>query len=82
MPAYEVSMAKITLNPSESFKHIHPTVSYTTLIKGKGILKIRDKKIPMKPGKKNKIPAGITHTIINEGTTLLSVNCLHLGDEA
>jgi quercetin dioxygenase-like cupin family protein len=70
-------MAQITLRPNEEFEHKHSVVSYTSLLKGKGVLKIGNKVIPMKRGKKFKIPAGVTHTITNIGTRGFVVNCLH-----
>jgi quercetin dioxygenase-like cupin family protein len=70
-------MAQITLGPNEAFEHIHSDVSYTSLIKGKGALKIGNKVIEMRPGRKIKIPAGVTHTLTNIGARAFVVSCLH-----
>jgi len=70
-------MAKIILEPNESFEHIHSDDSYTSLVKGKGALKMNGKIISMKAGEIIKVPAGVTHTVVNEGMALLTLKCVH-----
>jgi hypothetical protein len=70
-------MAQITLGPNEEFEHVHSHHSYTGLVKGKGVLKMKGKVMPMKAGKLIKIPAGMPHTLINIGTTAMRVRCIH-----
>ena len=69
-------MAQITLQPNESFEHTHSKDTYTRLQEGEGVLKMGGKEIKMVKGKKYKIPAGQSHTVMNNSSKVCGVWCM------
>jgi len=69
-------MAQITLQPNESFEHTHSKDTYTMLREGEGVLKIGGKEIKMVKGKKYKIPAGKSHTVVNNSSKISGIICV------
>lgn len=68
-------MASITLNPGESFEHIHTTESITTHVEGMLELLIEDKRIQLRINEAVVIPPMVTHTIVNIGSSIAIFDC-------
>ena len=69
-------MAQIILQPNESFEHTHAKDTYTMLRDGEGILKMRGQEIKMVIGRKYKIPAGESHTVLNNSFNKSDIICV------
>ena len=70
-------MAEIILEPGEAFEHYHSVSSRTTLVEGRMSMTIGSEKNDLIIGKEVNIPAGVVHTLVNEGTVSARGICNH-----
>jgi mannose-6-phosphate isomerase-like protein (cupin superfamily) len=68
-------MAIIILKPGESFEHIHTSESWTTHVEGDLELLLDGKIIQLTNYETFFIPAMVTHTVSNTGSTIAKFDC-------
>lgn len=70
-------MARISLEPGEEFEHSHSVTSVSLLKVGRADIRHGEKTEPLTIGVPVVTPAGVSHTIVNTGTIIATVNCQH-----
>jgi quercetin dioxygenase-like cupin family protein len=68
-------MAKIILEPNESFEHYHTSLSSTTLLTGTATYEIDGLERNLEIGKKVMTPGQKSHVIRNKGFTECVIDC-------
>ena len=70
-------MAKIILEPGESFDHSHNCESKSVLLRGEVDFEVRGNRFSMNIGKEIDTGAGTSHVLHNVGVRQAIINCLH-----
>jgi len=71
-------MARIILEPSESFEHYHANPSETIHVSGKVEITLSEESRLMKLGEIIRVPKDTKHIVTNRGETIAEVACVHL----
>lgn len=72
-------MARIILEPNESFEHFHSEDSTTTLLQGNADYSSGETRYTLQHGVSVLTPGSVSHTITNTGDMDCMFNCGHGG---
>jgi mannose-6-phosphate isomerase-like protein (cupin superfamily) len=70
-------VARILLEPGEEFEHSHSVASVSLLETGRASIRHGEKTELLTIGVPVVTPANVSHTIVNTGTIIATVNCQH-----
>ena len=70
-----MAMARIILDPSESFEHAHTGVSFTEVIEGKVMYIAEGSQRELVVGERVEVPAGNSHRLVNFGDAPATLVC-------
>jgi quercetin dioxygenase-like cupin family protein len=66
------------LDPGEVFEHAHLDPSITELISGEVELTVDGAPMLLVPGVEVRIPADAPHVLVNKGSSVAGVKCVHI----
>jgi uncharacterized cupin superfamily protein len=66
------------LQPGEVFEHLHSDRSMTTLVEGRVVLEMNGTAAELEPGRPTPVDSEIAHRLVNIGTSVAAVRCVHV----
>jgi quercetin dioxygenase-like cupin family protein len=70
-------MSEISLDPGETFEHIHSAPSTTTLVEGEVTLELGDVATVLRINEPVAIEAGVSHRLVNTSPGRATVRCYY-----